>query len=98
MYMMLGTSYFKNVYVASDGAEGLQIYQEKKPNVIFTDILMPGVNGIEFAYEIRKTDETTPIIFLTAHEEPEYIEMIEKISNSRHFLKPIQIKVIIENL
>jgi len=40
--------YVKKVYQASNGREAFEIYEEKKPDIILSDIHMPIMNGIEF--------------------------------------------------
>lgn len=64
---------FENVYIAEDGQEALDLYHEYKPDVVFLDISMPLVNGIQVAQEIRKTNAEVPIIILTAHDDKEYL-------------------------
>ena len=43
---------FKEVYTANDGREGLDAYIEKTPDVVFTDLNMPKLNGQEMIQEI----------------------------------------------
>jgi DNA-binding response OmpR family regulator len=54
------------MFHAVDGAEGLKRYRELNPELIVLDIMMPELDGISVAREIRKNDRRTPIIFLTA--------------------------------
>lgn len=54
------------MFHAVDGKEGLKRYQELHPDLIVLDIMMPEMDGITLAREIRKTDPRTPIIFLTS--------------------------------
>ncbi|KGO86340.1 response regulator transcription factor [Flavobacterium suncheonense] len=49
-----------------DGQEAYKHYNNMKPDAIVLDIMMPKKDGFSFAQEIRKTDKTTPIIFLSA--------------------------------
>jgi DNA-binding NarL/FixJ family response regulator len=44
-----------------------------QPDLIILDITMPVLNGIEAAHEIHETRPDIKLIFLTVHEEPEYI-------------------------
>jgi signal transduction histidine kinase/response regulator RpfG family c-di-GMP phosphodiesterase len=56
------------VRTAEQGAEGLELAASYKPDLIITDLMMPGVSGLEMIARIR-TDESiqgTPIILLTA--------------------------------
>jgi len=49
---------------AGDGVEGLAAIQKWEPDIVFLDIQMPKLSGIEVAHAIR---EQTHIVFLTAH-------------------------------
>jgi len=52
--------------LCKDGEEGLKEYRKSSFNLIILDVMMPKKDGFSVAEEIRKTDEYTPIIFLTA--------------------------------
>jgi two-component system chemotaxis response regulator CheY len=51
---------------SASGEEGYQVYLEKKPSLIITDLLMPGMGGQAFIETVRKTDKDTKIIVLSA--------------------------------
>ena len=55
-----------NVTVAGDGDEALRLYAASKPDVLVADVMMPRLDGYELVRRIRKTDQQTPVIFLTA--------------------------------
>ncbi|MEM6737240.1 MAG: response regulator transcription factor [Bacteroidota bacterium] len=55
-----------NVQLASDGKEGLKLYQRGAFDICILDIMMPIMDGFTLASEIRKMDEDIPIVFLTA--------------------------------
>lgn len=57
-----------NIYEAYNGKEALKILQENDIKLVLLDIMMPEMDGIETAVEIRKFS-TVPIIFLTAKSE-----------------------------
>ena len=54
------------VVLAEDGNKGLNQYLNSKFDLIILDVMMPQVDGFTVAEQIRKTDKSTPIIFLTA--------------------------------
>lgn len=59
---------FKNYDVIScfDGDAAMIYYSNQKFDLVLLDVMMPKMDGITLAREIRKRDEFTPIIFLTA--------------------------------
>ena len=48
------------------GERALQLFQAAKYDILLVDVLLPGMNGFELTKEIRKTDYTTPILFISA--------------------------------
>lgn len=55
---------------AENGEECIKQYRDKKPDFICLDIMMPDMSGYDVCKEIRKTDTTTPIIFISTKSEP----------------------------
>ncbi len=55
-----------HVTVADDGEEALRLYAVNKPDVLVADVMMPRMDGFELVRRIRKQDQQTPVIFLTA--------------------------------
>lgn len=91
---------FKEVIVAKNGLEGLEKYKkdkadESKIDLILSDINMPQLNGIEMLEEIRKENDSIPIIFTTARSETEYLLKAIALDTSYYALKPINIDDII---
>lgn len=82
-------SYFKTIYVASDGDEALKLYRNFKPDVVILDINMPKISGLEIAKVIRKDDFFTRIVMLTAHSERDLLLQATEIDMSKYLLKPV---------
>jgi CheY-like chemotaxis protein/anti-sigma regulatory factor (Ser/Thr protein kinase) len=55
------------VIAAEDGAAALQIIQEHDPDVVLTDLNMPGMNGLELVQAIRRRNPAVPTILMTAY-------------------------------
>ncbi|MDR2145198.1 MAG: response regulator transcription factor [Tannerella sp.] len=55
------------IRTATDGEAGYAAFLSFKPDMIVSDIGMPGMSGIELARKIRETDAKTPIILLTGY-------------------------------
>lgn len=56
------------ILLAQDGKEALSIAQEKVPDIIISDVMMPGMNGYDFSRKIKENEITSfiPLILLTA--------------------------------
>ena len=65
MRAMLETEGFA-VRTARSGDEAVRMFQEKRPDVVLLDVMMPGKGGIQTCEDIRQMDRLTPILFLTA--------------------------------
>jgi YesN/AraC family two-component response regulator len=74
---------------ASDGEEGLQLYETVKPNIIIADIKMPDMNGLEFSRRIRERDPRVKIILLSAYGEFEYAQSAMQYKINNYLLKPL---------
>jgi DNA-binding response OmpR family regulator len=81
--------YFTEVYEASNGEEGYELYYEHKPNIIISDIEMPLKNGIEMISNIRKDDLSTIVIMLTAYSSEEYLLSLINLNINHYILKPV---------
>ncbi|NOX15609.1 MAG: response regulator transcription factor [Epsilonproteobacteria bacterium] len=80
---------FKDVFEASDGLEGYNIYLEKKPDIVLTDIKMPKMDGIELAKKIREKDEKVKIIISTAFSDEKYLLAAVELGLERYLVKPL---------
>ncbi len=63
----------KVVGTATDGQQALEAAQDLKPDVLVLDISMPVMNGIETAHRLREASAEARIIFLTVHDDPDYV-------------------------
>ena len=88
-YTFVLKQYFHEVYSAKNGKEALDIYRERKPDVLLLDISMPLLSGLELAKEVRREDEGTPIIMLTAHSEQDKLLKAVNLKLEAYLVKPV---------
>ena len=55
-----------SIRIANEGRTGLKNFFENKPDILVADVMMPLMDGFEMVRQIRQTDKTTPVLFLTA--------------------------------
>ena len=84
--------YFKDVYEATSGNEGFELYEYYKPKIVITDIQMRDGNGVELVKRIRENDFETMIIMLTAHSNEEYLMDLINLNINHYILKPLNLK------
>jgi len=69
-----------------------KLYLTQKPDVVFTDIMMPKMDGIELVKAIRKRDSEIPIIMITAHTDKDYLLGVVDLHLEQYIIKPINLK------
>ncbi len=90
--------YVKEVYEASNGQEAFDLYEDKKPDIILSDIHMPILNGIEFVKKVRKTNRDIPIVMITAHTDKNYLLDAVELRMEKYIVKPIEIDALFSAL
>lgn len=82
--------FFLEVFIAKDGEEGIELFFEKKPDIIFADIMMPKKNGLEFIKQIRGVDKEVKIVIISGHNTQEYLMEAVKFKLEDFIIKPIK--------
>jgi len=80
---------FDSIFSAKDGAEGLELYIENKPDIVITDIQMPVMDGIEMSRRIKELNPDALVIITTAFNEKPYIQKTEELGITDYLKKPV---------
>ena len=56
-----------SVLAASDGREALRKVESSRPDLIILDYMMPDLSGLEVLKELRKRENDTPVVMITAY-------------------------------
>jgi len=75
--------------------EAFDKMQEETVDIIISDIMMPGMDGFEFAQEIRKQNKTIPILFMTARDDITSKQKGYHIGIDDYMVKPIEMDELI---
>jgi YesN/AraC family two-component response regulator len=89
---------FKTIYVAKNGEEAYNIFVEKKPDLIMTDIKMPKLNGLELVEKIRQINAKVRVIILSAHTDLDYMLKATELHLVKYIIKPINEQKLIDAL
>jgi CheY-like chemotaxis protein len=82
------------VITARDGSEALQKLHDEKYDVVFTDIKMPGMSGIEVAERIKATQPWLPVVIVTGYGTDENEARAEAAGVSGFLRKPLSPEMI----
>lgn len=78
---------FVVVAEAGDGASALKLSLEHHPDLVLLDIGMPGMSSFEAAKLIEEHCPSTRIVYLTMHEDKEYVQQAVRVGASAYLLK-----------
>jgi DNA-binding NarL/FixJ family response regulator len=87
---------FQVVGSAQDGAEAVELAEQKRPDLILMDLKMPGVNGIEATRRIRAKFPEIKILVLTTYDEDEWVFDAIRAGASGYLLKDTPRQKIVE--
>ncbi len=83
--------------VAKGGEEAISIIKEKAPDIIFLDIHMPEMDGVEALEKIRSFNKTVPVIMVTAaYSNEEKISKCKELGISGFFAKNYTLEQLIQ--
>jgi len=74
---------------AANGEDAVRLYRQMRPDLIISDIRMPGLNGIELLERIRREDKRTAVVFISAHSDFAYAQQALSLGAADYLLKPI---------
>ena len=86
------------VGTAEDGIEGLAVIREQRPDIIFSDIYMPRMNGLLMAAALKSEFEDTQLTILTGYRDFELAQEAIKLGVTRFILKPSNMEELEEAL
>jgi len=92
-----------NVIMASNGEDAYEMAIKERPEIVITDIEMPGMNGYDLVKMIRENPETksASFIMMSSRDRKSDIKKSEKLGVSRYFIKPFDIEklvIVVEQL
>ena len=91
----------KKIIEAADGQQAIDQYIENKPDLVFMDIVMPVVTGIDALKKIKETDPAAKVIMASSIGTQNYLKSAIKAGAADFLQKPItadQVKQILENV
>jgi len=81
-----------------DARQGLESFKGCNPDLVITDIMMPGMDGMEFAAQVRRSYPQLPILVTTAFSETAYLMRAIQVGVRGFLRKPLDYGQLIEEV
>ena len=83
---------------AANGREALAVFAKEKPDAICLDIMMPDLSGYDVCREIRKTNSSVPILFISAKSEEVDKVLGLELGADDYISKPFGVKEVVARI
>ena len=88
----------KELYVAKDGQEGIELFAKNRPDIVVTNIQMPKMDGLEMIAKIRETDAEIPIIITSAYNDIDFLSRSIELGVNGYITKPINLSHMLQSI
>lgn len=78
------------VGTAYDGIQALQLIKETQPDLVITDIRMPGLDGLQLISHAKELQPQLQFIIISGHKQFDYAQSAIKFGVGEYLLKPIK--------
>lgn len=96
MSMLLKTHGF-DVITTNSGAEGIRLVEQKKPNVVLLDLMMPDIDGWQVSKAVRGFSNV-PILILSAINDPSMVASVLDAGADDFLVKPVPSSVLVAHI
>ena len=86
------------VIQAENAKEGLELFKKENPDLVLTDLIMPGIDGIQMAQDIRKRNPKVPIILNSVEFNKEVKLRSQKVGINDYLFKDFEKKELIKKV
>lgn len=83
---------------ALDGNQGVEMYQKIFPDLVFSDVMMPGYDGFYVLRKIRQINPHAIMIMITGDVRPETIDELRDLKADAIVYKPFDMKQVVETV
>ncbi|TVX96276.1 response regulator [Cohnella terricola] len=77
---------------AENGNKGLELADRVQPDIVLTDVKMPGMDGIEMVKRLKERHPDTKIVFISGYDDIEYLKSAMKMDAVDYILKPVNLQ------
>ena len=89
---------FQVVAAGNNGQEGLELFWENRPDIVITDVRMPGMNGLKMIEKIKEAGLKTQFLIISDYQDFEYARDGLRLGVHNYLIKPVTAPQLEENL
>ncbi len=86
------------ILTATDPGKGLDLVADRRPDIVLTDLVMPGMTGLEVLDRVMEIHPSTEVILMTAHYSSETAVEAIKRGASDYLNKPVSVATLREKI
>lgn len=89
------------VFLAESGEVGIRVFEQNRPEIVFVDNKLPGLQGLDVVLKLKAMDEDTVVVFMTAYGSIETAVKAMKAGATEYVNKPFsfeEIDVVLESI
>jgi DNA-binding response OmpR family regulator len=90
MFRLFLSAYGYEVHTAENGEQGLSLFRDKRPDIVFTDLKMPGIDGLEVLGRIKDSAIACQVIVITGHGDMEKAIQALDLDAADFINKPVE--------
>lgn len=89
LHKMVVSEGVDDVVEAHSGSQGLELWETQSPGIIFLDVQLPDMSGLDILKKIRETDSRVYIVVVTGHVSVNTVQEIVKFKADQYIVKPL---------
>lgn len=86
------------VLAARNGQEGRRLITQRRPDLVLTDMMMPGMGGFPVLEFLAEIEDAPPVIMMTANEGSRHKAYAEMLGVVDYLRKPFAMEVLLESV
>ncbi|MEJ2284842.1 MAG: response regulator [Desulfobacterales bacterium] len=105
MFNLFLEAYGYEVITAENADSGIEMFKKERPSVVFTDIKMPGMDGLDALKMLKSIDPAVQVIVMTGHGDQDLMRQAMDFKATAFLNKPIEraalekvLKMAVDNL
>ncbi|MBW2611936.1 MAG: response regulator [Deltaproteobacteria bacterium] len=94
MFNLFLEAYGYEVITAENAAAGIELFKKERPPIVFTDIKMPGMDGLDVLKILKSIDPAVQVIVMTGHGDQDLMRQAMELKATAFIHKPIDREVL----